>query len=159
MSCTALDSLKSDDSDVYNGNYSCSTSGGSLSAGEKAGIAVGVIILVVLLMLLIWYLLRHRRERMRRRRRDTQISLPSPAPMLEKEKSIQPVYKSIPTHEPSLIKLPRKPLRPPPELLDGRSLYEATDPASPDTVYHELDAGPVFGRHQRPIHAEGGTPI
>lgn len=158
MSCTALNALRS--SDVFRGSYSCSVDGGgsSLSAGAKAGIAIGVIIAVILLLLAVWYVLRQRRQRQPRRRRTFQTDPPSPEIALGSEKLLEPEHKSSPPKESPVkereLQVPRKPIGPPPALLDGRSIYEAAYPASPIPVYHELDAGPVSGSHQRPIHSE-----
>lgn len=52
------------------------------------------------------------------------------------------------------LSVPRKPLVPPPAQLDGQSIYEAPYPISPVPEYHELDGGPVFGRHQQAINGE-----
>ncbi|KAJ5281724.1 hypothetical protein N7478_007096 [Penicillium angulare] len=153
MSCTTLNALRS--SDVFRGSYSCSVDGGgsSLSAGAKAGIAVGVIAVVILLLLAVLYVLRQRRQRQPRRRRTFQTDSPIPQTALGSEKLLEPENKSSPVKEQEML-VPRKPIGPPPALLDGRSIYEAAYPASPIPVYHELDAGPVSGSHQRPIHSE-----
>ncbi|KAJ5645873.1 hypothetical protein N7490_002245 [Penicillium lividum] len=146
MLCTALNSL----SDVFESGYSCSaSSGSSLSAGTKGGIAVGVIIAVLLILLLVWWIIRQRRAR---RRRTSKTAALSP-PVCKDDKPSPPQYQPIPSGDLS-PKVPRKPVGPAPALLDGRSIYEAAYPASPIPVYHELDAGPVFSTHQRPIHSE-----
>lgn len=50
--------------------------------------------------------------------------------------------------------VPRKPLTPSPPQLDGRPIHEAANLSSPIREYHELDGGPVFGKHQQAIHSE-----
>lgn len=152
MSCTALNSLESED--AYRGGYSCtgSSSSGSMSAGAKAGIAVGVIVGVLLLLLVLWFVLRQRRQRRHAvTRAEPTLALP-PAAMAD-EKSSSPEYEPVPSHE-SPLSVPRKPVGPPPTMLDGRSIYEAANPATPLQEYHELDAGPVLSSHQRPINSE-----
>ncbi|KAJ5924992.1 hypothetical protein N7454_007631 [Penicillium verhagenii] len=149
MSCTVLNNLEN----VFQGGYSCSASGGSsLSTGAKAGIAVAVIIVVLLLLFVMWWIIRQRRAR-RQRRRDSKTPATLPPPILKEEKQIQTQYQSVPTSDSSPT-VPRKPVGPPPAMLDGRSIYEAAYPVSPIPVYHELDAGPVFSTHQRPINSE-----
>ncbi|KAJ5522711.1 hypothetical protein N7513_013284 [Penicillium frequentans] len=151
MSCTALNNLQSED--VYHGGYSCSTSSGSsLSTGAKAGIAIGVIVGVLLILFLMWWVFRQRRVRQKRRRPSQTPASISP-PVLKDEKQSTPQYQPIPSSDLS-PKVPRKPVGLAPALLDGRSIYEAAYPASPIPVYHELDAGPVFSTHQRPINSE-----
>ncbi|KAJ5569502.1 uncharacterized protein N7459_008932 [Penicillium hispanicum] len=152
MSCTALNSLQSEG--VYRGGYSCtgSNSTGSLSAGAKAGIAVGVIIGVLLLLLVLWFVLRQRRQRRRGVTRAEPTPALAPAATTD-EKSSSPEYEPVPSHE-SPPPVPRKPVGPPPTMLDGRSVYEAANPATPLREYHELDAGPVLSSHQRPINSE-----
>jgi hypothetical protein len=161
MPCGTLNSLQSDG--VFQGGYSCSAgpSSNALSAGEKGGIAVGVIVGVLLLLLLLWYMLRQRRQRKNGRGR-ADLS-PSPA-VFPNEKPAGPQYKSVPLHDPhpsspsppvpAKSPVPRKPIGPPPALLDGRSIHEAPYALTPVQEYHELDAGPVFGTHQRPINCE-----
>jgi hypothetical protein len=169
MSCGTLNSLQSDG--VFQGGYSCSAgaSGNALSAGEKGGIAVGVIVGVLLLLLLLWYMLRQRRQRKNGRGRAD--SSPS-SEVLPNEKSPSTQYKSVPLDDPHPSSPPsspsspsppvpakstvhRKPIGPPPALLDGRSIHEAPYAVTPVQEYHELDAGPVFSTHQRPINCEG----
>lgn len=150
MSCSALNSLKSEG--VYRGSYSCSDeSGGSLSAGAKAGIAIAVIVVVVLILVVVWFVLRRRRQQ---RARNARPAAPeSPSPEIENEKPPQVQQQIVPVRE---LKppLPRKPVVPQTAQLDGRSVYEASSPMTPSTVYHEMDAGPVLSSHQRPIHSE-----
>lgn len=181
MSCNALDDLQSDD--IYLGGYSCSTSSGDsslssvsagtegglsagteggpsagtkggLSAGTKGGVAGGVIVGVLLLVLVLWYWLRHRRNKATwKRESPAQATAPGPAAVAG-EKS--PQYQQVPTHQaqPSGPPVPRKPVGSPAAMLDSNSIYEAPIAATPVREYHELDAGPVFGMHQRPIHSE-----
>lgn len=150
MSCSALDALKSEG--VYTGSYSCSSgSGNSLSAGAKAGIAIAVIVVVILVVLAIWFFLRRRRQQ---KARKTQSPFPESLSSDEtSEKPPQVEEQAVPVRD---LKppLPRKPVGPQAAQLDGRSIYEASSPMSPATVYHEMDAGPVVGMHQRPIHSE-----
>ncbi|KAJ5599011.1 hypothetical protein N7450_000078 [Penicillium hetheringtonii] len=154
MSCSALDALKSEG--VFTGSYSCSSgSSNPLSAGAKAGIAIAVVVVVILILVVVWLVLRRRRQQRARKQ-----STPSESPPLsdvlssditeEKPSTQQQV---IPVRE---LKppLPRKPVGPQAAQLDGRSIYEASSPMSPATVYHEMDAGPVVGSHQRPIHSD-----
>lgn len=170
MSCNALDSLLSDD--IYLGGYSCSTSSGdsslsssdssspSLSAGAKGGVAGGVIVGVLLLVLLLWYWLRQRRQRRNKGTQSkdlpAQATAPGPATVAVEK---PPQYLQVPTHEAqeSVPSVPRKPVGSPAAMLDGKSIYEAPIAATPVQEYHELDAGPVFGMHQRPIHPESAT--
>jgi hypothetical protein len=168
MSCNTLDRLKSDG--VFKGGYSCSTgsSGHSLSAGVKSGIAVGVIVAVLLILLLLWYMVRKRRQRKPRR----SGADPSPSPAVLPEGSHIYPYKSVPSEDPppvahmspasSLLPpslasapMPRKTIGLSPALLDGRSIHEAPYAVTPVQEYHELDAGPVFSTHQRPMNSEG----
>ncbi|KAJ5729533.1 uncharacterized protein N7483_004041 [Penicillium malachiteum] len=146
MSCKALNSLKSED--VYRGGYSCSGGGSSLSAGDKAGIGIGVIIGVIVVLVIVWLVWRRRR----RQRRNAQTSASVP-PMVEKQMPVQPEYQAVPSYEPAKV-LPSKPLGPSPALLDSRSIHEAAYPASPVREYYELDGGPVHGTHQRPLNSE-----
>lgn len=159
MSCTALDQLRSED--TFSGGYSCSPSGsgGSLSAGAKAGIAIGVIIAILLVLFIAWYMLRRRRLRKHRRPEPTDVSPVSPPlspvtpAIVRDEKLSSPKYQPVPVHEP-LLQVPRKPLGPLPAQLDGRSVYEAPIAATPILEYHELEAEPVLSTHQRPIHSD-----
>lgn len=166
MSCSTLNGLRSDG--VFRGGYSCSAGsmGNSLSAGAKGGIAVGVIVGVLLLLILLWYMLRQRRQR--KNRRGELDAPPSPA-LLADEKPPSSQYKSAPSDEPqrfsfpsslsppvlARVPVPRKAIGPPPALLDGRPIHEAPYAVTPVQEYHELDAGPVFSTHQRPINSEG----
>lgn len=157
MSCNALDGLQSDD--IYQGGYSCSTSSGdssssSLSAGAKGGVAGGVIVGVLLLVLLLWYWLRQRRnKRTQSKGFPAQATAPGPATTAGEK---PPQYHQAPTHEAqtSVPSVSRKPVGSPAAMLDGKSIHEAPIAATPVQEYHELDAGPVFGMHQRPIHSE-----
>lgn len=158
MSCTALDRLQSDG--TFKGSYSCSAGdkGSSLSAGAKAGIAIGVIIAVMILLFGLWYVLRSRRQRKSKGSEKAPISPVSPPlpAKLRDEKPPSPKYQPVPVHDTlaPLPPVPRKPVGPPPAQLDGRSIYEAPIAASPAREYHELDAGPVRGVHQQPIHSD-----
>ncbi|KAJ5112791.1 hypothetical protein N7532_000836 [Penicillium argentinense] len=151
MSCSALDSLQSEG--VYRGAYSCSSdgSGDSLSAGAKAGIAIAVIVVVVLILVVVWFVIRRRRQQ--RNNRTQSISLETPVANEKDEKPPQVQQLAVPDRE---LKppMPRKPVGVQAAQLDGRSIYEASSPMTPSTVYHELDAGPVLSSHQRPIHSE-----
>lgn len=174
MSCNALDSLLADD--IYLGGYSCSTSSGGsslssgdsslssgnsspspLSAGAKGGIAGGVIVGVLLLVLLLWYWLRQRRQRrnegIQEEESSAQAAAPGPATVAGEK---PPQYQQAPPQEaqPSVPSVPRKPVGSPAAMLDSKSIYEAPIAPTPVQEYHELDAGPVFGMHQRPIHSE-----
>ncbi|CAG8299495.1 unnamed protein product [Penicillium nalgiovense] len=157
MSCSTLDSLKSDK--VFRNGYTCSSGSSGLSPGAKGGIAVGVIVVVLLIVLVLWFVLRRRRQK--RRAGGTQSTIPpssTPSTVVahyEKvpisQGSISP-QEEAPRPEVPPTLLPRKPVGSA-ILLDGRSVYEAADGLTPVQEYHELDAGPVSGSHQRPIHA------
>ncbi|KAJ5150301.1 hypothetical protein N7448_001879 [Penicillium atrosanguineum] len=168
MSCSTFDSLKSDE--VFKGEYLCSTGspGNSLSAGAKGGIAVGIIVAVLLILLLLWYMIWQRRQR--KSRRSGADSSPSLAVTSEKPFSSQ--YKSVASDIPPSVshmsppsslsppplasaRVQRKSIGPSPAVLDGRSIHEAPHTVTPVQEYHELDAGPVFSTHQRPINTEG----
>lgn len=151
MSCSALDKLKSDG--VFESSYSCSSSssGSSLSAGAKAGIAVAVIVIVVLIAVIVWFFLRRRRQQRVKNARSVSPESPSSEASAEKSLQVQEQADTVGELKPPL---PRKPVGPQAAQLDGRSIYEASSPMSPATVYHEMDAGPVVGMHQRPIHSE-----
>ncbi|KAJ5215381.1 uncharacterized protein N7498_001788 [Penicillium cinerascens] len=166
MSCSTLNGLRSDG--VFRGGYSCSAGsmGNSLSAGAKGGIAVGVIVGVLLLLFLLWYMLRQRRQR--NNSRGESDAPPSPV-LLADEKPPNSQDKSISSDEPqrfsshssfsppvlAKVPVPRKAIGPLPALLDGRSIHEAPHAVTPVQEYHELDAGPVFSTHQRPLNSEG----
>ncbi|CAI7673924.1 unnamed protein product [Penicillium viridicatum] len=157
MLCSALDSLKSHK--VFRSGYVCSSGSSGLSPGAKGGIAVGVIVAVLLLVLLLWFMLRRRRQR--QRTRGVQSTIPPSSTLsttvghgekaLISQGSISPQQESLRSEQPQTL-LPRKPVGSA-ILLDGRSVYEAGNGSTPVHEYHELDAGPVFGSHQRPIHA------
>ncbi|KAJ9491286.1 hypothetical protein VN97_g1970 [Penicillium thymicola] len=155
--CSTLDSLKSNR--VFRNGYVCSSGSSGLSPGAKGGIAVGVIVGVLLIMLLLWFVLRRRRQR--QRTRGVQSTIPPSSTLstvvghdekaLISQGGISPQEESSRSEEPQTL-LPRKPVGSA-ILLDGRSLYEIPNGSTPVREYHELDAGPVFGSHQRPIHA------
>ncbi|KAJ5175791.1 uncharacterized protein N7482_001668, partial [Penicillium canariense] len=152
LSCKTLDSLQSEG--VYQGAYSCTatdSSGASLSPGTKGGIAVGVIVGVILILLLLWYVLRRRRNR---KNRSTSLeSSSSPPSVVPDEKQPSRGYQPVPLQE-SKPMVPREPIGPAAAQLDHRSIYEAPVAPTPVREYHELDAGPVFSSHQRPIYPE-----
>jgi hypothetical protein len=160
MSCSALDSLKSND--VFESSYSCSTasSASGLSPGAKGGIAAGVILGVLLVVAILWFVLRRRRQRRSAGSAQSTLSpsfTTSPVEVhgqkaLISQGSVSPQERtSLPAEPPNV--LPRKPVGSA-ILLDSRSLYEITDGSTPVQQYYELDAGPVSGSHQRPIHAD-----
>lgn len=151
MSCSALDNLKSDG--VFKSSYSCSSgsSGSSLSAGAKAGIAIAVVVVVGLIVVMVWFFLRRRRQKKPKHTRSVSPEAPSSEIPAEKPPKVQEQVVPVGELKPPL---PRKPVGPQAAQLDGRSIYEASSPMSPATVYHEMDAGPVVGNHQRPIHSE-----
>ncbi|CAG8880430.1 unnamed protein product [Penicillium salamii] len=132
MACSALSALKS--KGAFRGSYSCSEASSGLSAGAKAGIAIGVI------------LGGFRGQSMR-----PTASPPSPA-LTQTEKTVTPTETPSPIEE-SQLQMPRKPVGSA-IFLDSRSIHEASNGRTPVREYYELDAGPVQGTHQRPIHAE-----
>ncbi|KAF3394047.1 Protein ecm33 [Penicillium rolfsii] len=151
MSCSAFKSLQSQG--VYRGSYSCMASGSnsSLSPGAQGGIAVGVILGVLLILLVFWYVLRARRHRKPRK-------LPPPASFssstVKSDEKPPSLYHYVSPRTSPTPPIPRKPLGPPAAQLDGRSIHEVPNASTPIHEYHELDAGPVFSSHQRPIHSE-----
>ncbi|CAI7654231.1 unnamed protein product [Penicillium glandicola] len=157
MSCSTLDSLKSDD--VFESGYSCSSGSSGLSPGAKGGIAAGAIGAVLLILLLIWFVLRRRHQR--QKARGTQSTIPpssTPSTVVAHDEkapisqgSVSPIEETSHPEEAKTL-LPRKPVGSA-IFLDSRSIYEAPDGATPVQEYHELDAGPVSGSHQRPINA------
>lgn len=152
MSCSALDSLKSEG--VYRGGYSCiasSLSDTSLSPAAKGGIAVGVIVGVFLILFLLWYVLRARRHRKPRNR--APVASISPSTVVADEKQSNSHDQPSPLPSPKLP-VPMKPLGPTAAQLDGRSIYEVPTTSTPVREYYELDAGPILSSHQRPIHSE-----
>lgn len=151
MSCSAFDKFNSDD--VFKSSYSCSSgsSGSSLSAGAKAGIAIGVVVVVMLIVVMVWFFLRRRRQQRAKNTRSVSPESPFSEESAEKPPQVQEQVVPVGELKPPL---PRKPVGPQAAQLDGRSIYEASSPMSPATVYHEMDAGPVVGNHQRPIHSE-----
>ncbi|KAJ5666611.1 hypothetical protein N7462_011020, partial [Penicillium macrosclerotiorum] len=150
MSCSALNSLQSDN--VYQGDYQCSVSSSSLTAGVKGGIAIGVILGVLLIVILLWYLFRQRQQRQRKTKHAPLSPISSPSVGKETEKGPSPLYQPLPLED-QKPSMPRKPVGSAIQL-DGRSIYEAPIAPTPVREYHELDAGPVLSSHQRPIHAE-----
>lgn len=160
MSCDALNSLQSDD--VFLGGSTCSTkcSSTSPSAGAKGGIAVGIIVGILLLMLL-WYWLQQRQQRQCRQTwthsSPTQAVAATAAPALvtaEKLSSLK--YQQVPANGArlSVQSAPRKPVRSTAAMIDGRSIHEAPIGTTPVQEFHELEGGPIFSNHQRPIHSE-----
>ncbi|KAJ5554721.1 hypothetical protein N7461_003191, partial [Penicillium sp. DV-2018c] len=160
MSCNALDSLKSDD--VFEDSYTCSIASPSsgLSPGAKGGIAAAVILVVLLVMMILWLVLRRRRQRRSAGSAQSALSPSSATSRVEAREqktlisqvSVSPQQRTLlPAVPPNA--LPRKPVGSAIHL-DSRSLYEITEGSSPLQEYHELDAGPVSGSHQRPIHAD-----
>ncbi|KAJ5699232.1 hypothetical protein N7536_002245 [Penicillium majusculum] len=157
MLCSVLDNLKSNG--VFRNGYTCSSGSSGLSPGAKGGIAVGVIVAVLLIVLLLWFVLRRRRQR--QRSRGVQSTIPPSSTLStvvgpdEKapisQGSISPQEEPLRSKEPQTL-LPRKPVGSA-IFLDGRSVYEVPDASTPVHEYHELDAGPVFSSHQRPMHA------
>ncbi|CAI7609900.1 unnamed protein product [Penicillium crustosum] len=157
MLCSVLDKLKSNS--VFRNGYTCSSGSSGLSPGAKGGIAVGVIVTVLLIVLLLWFVLRRRRQR--KRTRGVQSTIPPSSTVstvvgpdekaLISQGSISPQEEPLRSKEPQTL-LPRKPVGSA-ILLDGRSVYEVPNGSTPVHEYHELDAGPVFSSHQRPIHA------
>ncbi|OQE34636.1 hypothetical protein PENCOP_c016G06916 [Penicillium coprophilum] len=157
MSCSTLDSLKSNG--VFKNGYSCVTGSSGLSPGAKGGIAVGVIVAVLLIVLVLWFILWRRRQR--QRAGQTQSTVPSSSTrstvLAHDEKapisqgSVSPHEEPSPLAEPQTL-LPRKPVGSA-IFLDSRSIYEAPNASTRDQECHELDAGPILSSHQRPINA------
>ena len=154
VSCGLFDRLAADG--VFSGSYTCSSSGGGLSAGAKAGIAIGVIVAVLIVIALVWLFV-YRRKR---------------TPVVDDEKgeysTPSPNQASPPAPAPGQgqgkttagLKIPRKPFPPtrPSEprvpLLDSSTIHEApTERRESRPPIYELDAGPQ-SLHQRPIHHE-----
>ena len=77
LNCKTLSpSEDNDNSDVFNGSFSCTNSTNSLSPGAKAGIAIAVIAAVAILAVLIWLYYRRRK----RRRLDTATTVTDKPP-------------------------------------------------------------------------------
>lgn len=151
MACSALSALKS--KGAFRGSYSCSEASSGLSAGAKAGIAIGVILGVLLIVAAIWMVLRRRQKQ---RALGGQLMRPTASPpspaLTQTEKTVTPTETPSPIEE-SQLQMPRKPVGSA-IFLDSRSIHEASNGRTPVREYYELDAGPVQGTHQRPIHAE-----
>ncbi|CAG7921053.1 unnamed protein product [Penicillium olsonii] len=152
MACNTLNALKS--KGVFRGSYTCSESSSGLSGGAKAGIAIGVILGVLIIVGAIWFILRRRRQNRRVLGGQSTASATSPplTSPVQTEKTVTPTETPSPTEEPRL-RMPRKPVGSA-IFLDSRSIHEASNGRTPVREYYELDAGPVSGSHQRPIHPE-----
>ncbi|OJJ30196.1 hypothetical protein ASPWEDRAFT_187630 [Aspergillus wentii DTO 134E9] len=175
FSCANLNSMNSDG--VFTGSYSCSNgSNTGLSSGAKAGIAIAVILLVILVLAVAWMLLKRRRKQRALGSASTFTPLAAAAGDVDEEKPKEPepaVRDVSPNNSPTnanantpaaAMVIPRKPTRAsiPPDpvpvtpsesvvpMLDSENVHEVAAVSSP-SVYYELDAGPVSGRHQRPI--------
>ncbi|CAG8204987.1 unnamed protein product [Penicillium salamii] len=151
MACSALSALKS--KGAFRGSYSCSEASSGLSAGAKAGIAIGVILGVLLIIGAIWMVLRRRQKQRALGGQSMRPTASPPSPALtQTEKTVTPTETPSPIEE-SQLQMPRKPVGSA-IFLDSRSIHEASNGRTPVREYYELDAGPVQGAHQRPIHAE-----
>lgn len=151
ISCGLFDRLAADG--VFSGSYTCSSSGGGLSAGAKAGIAIGVIAAVLIVIALVWLFVYRRKRTAVVDDEKGQYSTPSPAPAPGQG----PGQGKTPS---AGLKIPRKPFPPtrPSEprvpLLDSSTIHEApTERRESRPSIYELDAGPQ-SLHQRPIHHE-----
>ena len=120
MSCSALSKLQSQG--VYKGGYSCTTDGSSsLTTGTKVGIALGILFGVLLSFLALWLVLRQRRQR---KGKDTgsEPAVALPPSVIAEEKPLSLDYKPVLSDQLRPL-VPRKPIGPPPPLLDSRSRY------------------------------------
>lgn len=152
LTCGLFDRLAADGD--FSGSYTCSNNHAKgLSAGAKAGIAIGVILAILLVGLGVWFWIRRRA----RPGPDTEASG-------DEEKRFSG-YMPVPVPSPgtdagSGLKIPRKPFPSqhaetsarPVDMLDGNSIYEAAAGVR-SPVVHELDAGPQ-SRHQIPMNHE-----
>lgn len=148
ISCGLFDRLAADG--VFSGSYTCSSSGGGLSAGAKAGIAIGVIAAVLIVIALVWFFVyRRKRSAVVDDEKGQYTSTPAPGQGQGQGQG------KIPS---AGLKIPRKPFPPtrPSEprvpLLDSSTIHEApTERRVSRPPIYELDAGPQ-SLHQRPIH-------
>ena len=150
VSCGLFDRLAADG--VFSGSYTCSSSGGGLSAGAKAGIAIGVIVAVLIVIALVWLFVYRRKRTPVVDDEKGEYSTPSPAPGQGQGQGQGKTTAGL--------KIPRKPFPPtrPSEprapLLDSNTIHEApTERRESRPPIYELDAGPQ-SLHQRPIHHE-----
>ena len=152
MSCGLFDRLAADG--VFSGSYTCSSSGGGgLSAGAKAGIAIGVIAAVLIVIALLWLFVYRRKRAAVVDDEKGQYTTPS----MNQAAAPVPGQGKTPA---AGLKIPRKPFPPtrPSEpqvpLLDSSTIHEApTERRESRPPIYELDAGPQ-SLHQRPIHHE-----
>ncbi|PLN83972.1 hypothetical protein BDW42DRAFT_57908 [Aspergillus taichungensis] len=127
LDCKTLSpSDDNDNSEAFNGSFSCTNSSNTLSPGAKAGIAIAVIVFVAILAVLIWLYYRRRKRRRLDTATATEDKPPSPAtPATPPNNDNSPPSDiDVDVEKDAPAPIPRKPLSlpsPPPPTSETRS--------------------------------------